>query len=221
MENNGVSMTLIADGINDDGSLRADLIKALNQAGASALQTADNNSELLPAIKNKIKALTNNDLPTGFVKVIGAFKEGVELIADTANIQDNNVLLNTFSFQWQTYDTDAGQWSDIPDTAKANLTLTADLVSKKVRVQVSYTDNQGNKECMTTVANQNDAPVNTVPAPITNIEANNKYLADGTTLSGPVSFVLNGLGVADIDAGDGNITVKLSVNNGILNAQTS
>ncbi|MFN5810716.1 MAG: hypothetical protein ACK44R_05995, partial [Burkholderiales bacterium] len=175
MENNGVSMTLIADGINDDGSLSADLKKALNQAGAAALQTADNNSELLPAIKNKIKALTNNDLPTGFVKVIGAFKEGVELIADTANIQDNNGLPNTFSFQWQTYDTDAGQWSDIPDTAKANLTLTADLVSKKVRVQVSYTDNRGNKECMTAVANQNDAPVNTVPAPITNIEANNKY----------------------------------------------
>jgi hypothetical protein len=74
MENNGVSMTLIADGIDDDGLLSADLKKALNQAGAAALQTADNNRELFTALSKKVLDLTGNNLPTGTVKVTGNFR---------------------------------------------------------------------------------------------------------------------------------------------------
>ncbi|MFN5811278.1 MAG: hypothetical protein ACK44R_08860, partial [Burkholderiales bacterium] len=85
MENNGVSMTLIADGINDDGSLRADLIKALNQAGAAALQTADNNRELFTALSKKVLDLTGNNLPTGTVKVTGNFRQGQTLTVDLTN----------------------------------------------------------------------------------------------------------------------------------------
>ena len=178
LENNGLSMDAIANGINSDGSLSAALIKALNQAGASALQSTNSGyNDLLNAIQTKIGTLTGNKIPVGTVTVSGDPKQGQTLTADLstiANIKDDDGLppkdsngaidVSKYKLQWQAYDNSSGQWRNIEGETTKDLTLTQDQVAKKVRLLVSYTDGKGNEETVASqptsaVVDVNDAPM--------------------------------------------------------------
>jgi hypothetical protein len=120
--------------------------------GFGALETVI--SAATPEIRNV------NDLPTGDVVVNGTPSEGETLTADTSALSDEDGL-GEYSYQWQR------DGSDITGAAGPTYTLTQTDVGAAVRVVVSYTDDQGTAETVTStdvmdIVNVNDSPTGSV-----------------------------------------------------------
>jgi hypothetical protein len=101
-----------------------------------------------------------NDDPTGTVTITGTATEDQTLTADTSAIADEDGI-GTFTYQWKAAGT------DITGATSSTYVLTQAEVGKVVTVTISYTDNQGTAESVTSeatsaVANVNDAPTGAV-----------------------------------------------------------
>ncbi|MGQ7289830.1 hypothetical protein ACUN7Z_20010, partial [Vreelandella venusta] len=101
-----------------------------------------------------------NDAPTGGVAISGDAIEDETLTADTSALVDEDGL-GTFSYVWKADDT------AITGATSSTYTLTQAEVGKVITVEVSYTDDQGTAEAVTSaatdsVANVNDAPTGDV-----------------------------------------------------------
>ena len=111
-------------------------------------------------------AVTNvNDLPSGAVRISGTVTEDAMLTAETGTLADNDGL-GDFSYQWQRGD-GSGGFDDIANATARTYTLGDADVDRTVRVQVSYTDDNGTAESVTSTAtaavtNTNDAPTGEV-----------------------------------------------------------
>jgi hypothetical protein len=102
-----------------------------------------------------VEALGNRDL-TGSVTISGTATQGEVLTAITTSLADADGL-GTFSYQWKRDGT------AISDATSSTYTLTQDDVGKTITVTVSYTDQRGFAESVTSaatsaVANVNDSP---------------------------------------------------------------
>ena len=98
-------------------------------SGASAAVTAANN----PA--------------TGAPTISGTARVGETLTASTTGIADTDGLTNaTFTYQWLADD------ADIADATGSTYTLVAADAGKAIKVQVSFTDDAGNAESLTSAA---------------------------------------------------------------------
>ena len=103
-------------------------------------------------------AVTNtNDAPAGLPTISGVPTQGGTLTAETSAISDADGT-GTFSYQWQ------ADTVDISDATSDTFVLTQDQVGQTITVKVSYTDQQGTAESLTSaptnaVTNTNDAPV--------------------------------------------------------------
>ena len=100
-----------------------------------------------------------NSPATGAPTISGRAQAGETLTADTTSIADADGLHSaTFSYQWLADD------SDISGAAGSSYTLTDSEQGKAIKVRVSFTDDAGNSESLTSVST---AAVEDAPAPLT------------------------------------------------------
>ena len=143
-------------------------------------------------------AVATNGAPTGTVEV------GETLTADTSGIEDEDGLDNvSFSYQW--IRTDGTADLDIDGATSATYTITATDVGHAIKVRVSYTDDAGNVESLTSAATV------TVPLEVTfafNIEGTtvtcdyyNIHVANGPIekCNDPISTVQGANGEIDVE----------------------
>ena len=90
---------------------------------------------------------SDNSPATGAPTISGTAQVGETLTADTSGISDEDGLDNaTFNYQWLADD------SDISGAAGSTYTLTDADEGKTVKVRVSFTDDAGNEETLTSAA---------------------------------------------------------------------
>ncbi|MDZ4194963.1 MAG: peroxidase family protein [Pseudomonas sp.] len=150
--------------------------------------------------------LNVNDAPTGLPQLNNASPSvGQVLIASTAQIADADGMVGvTFAYQWQVGSGDS--FSNIAGATAQSFTLTAAQAGQQVRVQVSYTDNRGTFEVLTSAATA-------VIASAVIMGTNVANTLNGTALDDHIlglggNDVLNGLAGNDIlDGGAGNDTL--------------
>ncbi|MGK4359594.1 peroxidase family protein [Ectopseudomonas chengduensis] len=150
--------------------------------------------------------LNVNDAPTGLPQLSNASPSvGQVLIASAAQIADADGLVGvTFAYQWQVGNGDS--FSNIGGATAQSFTLTGAQAGQQVRVQVSYTDNRGTFESLTSAATA-------VVASAVIMGTNAANTLNGTALDDHIlglggNDVLNGLAGNDIlDGGAGNDTL--------------
>ena len=119
-------------------------IKAKNNAGLS---------ELSEWVRANMPAPTRdpNSPATGVPTVTGAAQVGEVLTADTSGIADADGLENaTFSYQW--IRNDGSTETDIQDATGSIYTLVDADEGQTIKVKVSFTDDAGNEETLTSTA---------------------------------------------------------------------
>ena len=132
-----------ADATYIDGEVEADTryvyrIKAINEAGLSP-QSDYFRADTPPA---------PNRPATGAPTISGTARVGETLRADTSGIADADGLSGaTFSYQWVA--TDGGRDLDIQGATEATYTLIPIDASLRFKVRVSFTDDGGNEETLT------------------------------------------------------------------------
>ena len=86
--------------------------------------------------------LSSNETPAGIPLITGLPAIGQILTASTENITDPDGVPTNFTYQWKHYASDNTFENDI-GTNSSTYTLTAADEGKKIKVEVSYIDNQG------------------------------------------------------------------------------
>ena len=108
---------------------------------------AGNDETLISDATGAVAAAPNRDA-TGTPTINGTVQVGETLTADTSGIADEDGLDDaTFTYQWISSDGTAD--SDIQDAAGSSYTLVADDEGKTIKVRVSFTDDAGNDESLT------------------------------------------------------------------------
>ena len=98
-----------------------------------------------------------NSPPTGSPTITGQAEVGHSLIASTSGIGDSDGLTNPgFTYRWQRQD--GGVYADITGATGMLYRLGTDDEDKRVRVRVTFTDDDGNRHSLTS------APTGTVQA---------------------------------------------------------
>ena len=88
-----------------------------------------------------------NSRATGAAAITGTAKVGQTLTADTSGISDSDGMTTaTFSYQWLADD------ADISGATSSTYTLAAADAGKAIKVRVSFTDDAGNNETLTSAA---------------------------------------------------------------------
>ena len=105
------------------------------------------NDESLTSAATAVVAARPNTPATGEPIVTGTAKVGETLTADTSGIADADGLTNvTFSYQWLADDT------DIAVATASTYPLVSDDEGKTLKVRVSFADDEGNDESLTSAA---------------------------------------------------------------------
>ena len=101
----------------------------------------------------------SNTPATGEPTITGTAQVGETLTANTTGIADSDGLINaTFTYQWLADDT------DITDATGSTYTLAGADEGKTVKVRVTFTDDRGHQETLTSTAT---AAVTAAPSPLT------------------------------------------------------
>ena len=104
-------------------------------------------SEITNNCSGRVTVTVTNNLATGAPTISATAQVGQTLTADTSGIADADGLANaTFSYQWLADDT------DIAGATGLTYTLVAADEGKPITVQVSFTDDAGNEETLTSAA---------------------------------------------------------------------
>ena len=144
------------------------------------------NEETLTSAATAAVAARPNSAATGIPTITGTAQVGETLTAATSGIADADGLTNaTFAYQWL-----AGE-SDISGAAGSSYTLTASEKSKTIEVRVTFTDDAGNDEALTSAATATVAARPNSPA------------TGAPTISGPAqvaeTLTADTSGIADAD----------------------
>ncbi len=100
---------------------------------------------------------TPNTAATGAPTISGKAQAGETLTADTSDIADENGLDNaSFSYQWESYDGNAD--TDIPGATGSTYTLVPADEGRAFRVRVSFTDDDGHQESLTSALARSERP---------------------------------------------------------------
>ena len=95
--------------------------------------------------------------PTGSPTISGLAHAGETLTADTSGIADADGLINaTFGYQWVSYD--GRTYSDIQGATGAAYTLVPADEGRAFRVRVSFTDDAGNRQSLTSALARSERP---------------------------------------------------------------
>ena len=119
--------------VYSEADLVGDLVQTLSVSFTVAATEGDNN----PA--------------TGLPTISGTAQTGETLTADTSGIADADGMDDAaFGYQWVSNDGSAD--ADIQDATASSYTLVANDAGKTIKVTVSFTDNAGNAETLTSAA---------------------------------------------------------------------
>ena len=137
---------------------------------------------------NAEEATASNSPATGAPTISGTAQVGETLTADTSGIADVDGLGNVqYEYQWLSDD------SDISGAINATYTLAAVDEGKAIKVEVSFTDDAGNEETLTSAATDAVAAAPTPNSPATGAPTINGTAQVGETLTANTS------GIADED----------------------
>ena len=150
------------------------------------------NEETLTSTATAAVTARPNTPATGAPTIGGTVQVGETLTADTSGIADDDGLDNAvFGYQWISNDgtTDA----DIQDATDSTYALAADDVGKTIKVLVSFTDDRGFEETLTSEATT--AVVAESNNPATGEPTINGTAQVGETLTADVSSIADGDGL--------------------------
>ena len=145
------SYTLVA---SDEGKVIKVTVSFTDDAGnAETLTSAATTAVTLPGGSTNSLQRSNqedvqeNSAAAGAPTISGTPRAGETLTAITAGISDADGLANaSFTYQWLADD------ADIDDATTSSYTLVAGDVGKAIKVRVSFTDDDGNEESVTSAA---------------------------------------------------------------------
>ena len=174
-DDTGSAVTRYVDDTVEPGTRYVYRIKAINPGGLSPRSRyarADT-----PTVEPKA-----NSPATGQPAVTGTAQVGETLSADTSGIADEDGLNNaSFSYQW------LADHADIQNATNSTYTLAADDQGKTIQVKVTFTDDAGNEETLTSAAT---AEVEARPnSPATGSPTINGTARVGETLSADTSSI--------------------------------
>ena len=177
----GSSYTLVA---GDEGNTIKVRVSFTDDAG---------NDETLTS--SATAAVTSNSAATGAPVITGTAHVGETLTATTAGIVDADGLVNvSYSYQW--ISNDGSSDTDIEDATGSSYTLVASDEGNTIKVKVSFTDDAGNDESLTSAAT---AAVNfAVQQQITNSAATGLPVITGTAHVGE-TLTATTAGISDSD----------------------
>ena len=162
--------------VSNDGTADADITGALDptyyvsddvfgstlRVRVSFTDDAGHDETVVSRRTGPVQASTN-DAATGLPAISGVTREGKTLTADVSSIADDDGLTNsTFSYQWIINDGTTD--SDIDGATASTYAIQTTDVGKTIKVRVSFTDDAGNHESLTSVgmavsaAEQRDRP---------------------------------------------------------------
>ena len=156
------------------------------------------NPESLTSVATETVAAKPNTPATGQPTIGGTTQVGETLTADVSDIDDADGRDNAeFSYQWVRED--GGTETDIEDATDSAYILVAADEGKAIKVRVSFTDDAGNPESLTSVATETVAAKPNTPA--TGQPTIGGTVQVGETLTADVS---------DIDDADGRDNAEFS-----------
>ena len=186
----------VATGLPEDMSYDAFHVRAGNSVGWSewseyawqrTTHLMDWEGIPIPAIEPT--PMPANSTATGAPTISGIVQVGETLTADTSSIQDRNGLADaSFAYQWLADD------ADISGATGKTYALTEADEGKTVKVQVSFTDDAGNEETLTSTAT--DAVAGLPNSPATGAPTISGTAQVGETLTAETT------GIADADGLD-------------------
>ena len=136
-----------------------------------------------------------NNPATGAPSINGTAQVGETLSADTSAITDADGLANvSYSYQW--IRNDGGTDSNISGATHSSYTLAADDEGRTIKVQVSFTDDAGRGETLTSAATA--AVVARPNNPATGAPSITGTAQVGETLSADTSAIADADGLADV-----------------------
>ena len=144
-----------------------------------------------------------NNPPTGRPTISGTAEVGFTLTASTDGIEDPDGLPGTFAYRWIRVDGTAE--ADIEGATSSTYTLTPDDEGKTIKVAVSFTDNNGTTESLTSVATGRVAA--RAVATMRPTAANGSVTASEDT---DYTFQAADFGFSGVNAGDTLASVKIA-----------
>ena len=136
---------------------------------------------------------SDNSPATGAPTIGGTAQVGQTLTANTSGIADADGLTNvSFTYQWLADDT------DIAGASGSTYTLTDSEESKAIKVEVSFTDDAGNDETLTTAATDAVAAASTPNSPATGAPAISGTAQVGETLTAHTSGIADADGLSNV-----------------------
>ena len=171
LANDGTSDTDITDATDSAYTLAAGDEGQTIQVRVSFTDDAGN-EETLTSTATEAVSLTGqqqqaNSVATGRPSITGTAQVGETLAAHTSDIGDADGLANvSYSYQW--IRNDGTSDTDIEDATDSTYTLAAGDEGQTIKVRVTFTDDAGNGESLTSVATNevaNAGPTEPPPAP--------------------------------------------------------
>ena len=146
------------------------------------------NEETLTSAATAAVAALPNIPATGTLSISGTAQVGQTLTADTSGISDADGLTNaTYSYQW------LADSVDIQSATDNTYPLVAADVGKTIQVRVSFTDDGGNEETLTSAATAAVAALPNIPA--TGLPTISGTAQVGETLMADTSAIADGNGL--------------------------
>ena len=180
-------------------------------------------------------SLPANNAATGEPAITGTAQAGQDLTADASPIMDTDGVPSSFTYKWFRVDSDGtSNEAEISGETAATYTLTAADVGKKIKVQVSFTDELSGEEERTSAAYPSSGTVTTAasttapallsvtvtstPRKTTDTYGAREHIEFSMTFDAPVTvtgdptfaFDLGGPTTASWYAGSGTTTLRFS-----------
>ena len=155
---------------------------------------ADNEETLTSAATATVAAATQTNSPaTGAPTISGTAQVGETLTANTSGIADADGLGNVqYEYQWLADD------ADISGATNATYTLADADEGKAITVRVSFTDDEGNEETLTSAATDAVAAASTPNSPATGAPAIGGTAQVGETLTADTSGIADEDGLSNV-----------------------
>ena len=115
-------------------------------------------SETLTSVGTSVVAEGSNVPATGLPIIVGTAEVLQSVTVDTSGIADEDGM-DSVSFEYQWIGIDDGTETDIPGATSASYALTAADRRKTIKVRVSFDDDRGYKETLTSAATASVSPV--------------------------------------------------------------
>ena len=143
----------------DEGKAIKVRVTFTDDAGNAESLTSDARLSAPPLIIPDAEVIVSNTTATGEPTITGTIRVGETLTADTTDLSDSDGLNNaTFTYQWLADD------ADITDATGSTYALVAADEGKTIKVRVTFTDDSGHQETLTSVAT---VAVASAPTPLT------------------------------------------------------